>query len=88
MSYGKTVLKYLEVEADYQPMTQAEELYAIANSLLSDGDLEIVIDGSPVVEVDLVEAFEGHIQQVWVICENGRQYPAEAMDLAGKLGLE
>lgn len=68
-------------------LTQAEELYATANSLLDDDDLEIVIGGSPVVEVTLTEVGEGHMQQVWVICENGNRYPAEMVDLAGKLGL-
>jgi hypothetical protein len=60
-------------------LSTAEELVAVVNSLLDDGDLEVKVDGSPVTHVELVR------QMVWMVCENGKHYPAEIANLAEKL---
>jgi hypothetical protein len=60
-------------------LSPVEKLVTVANSLFDDGDLEVKVDGSPVTHVELVG------QMVWMVCENGKRYPAEMVNLAEKL---
>lgn len=57
-------------------MTPNEELLAVANSLLEDGELEITIANSLVQSAELIG------QQLMLVCENGNLYPAELVNLA------